>query len=68
MRVLGFRAILIVLVVATQLVLGAFVLNAQDEAENPFNPVELVEIAEMLGEATADADAASRVYGPSCRR
>jgi ribose transport system substrate-binding protein len=64
MKVSGFRSFLVVLLIGILLTQGVFVLSAQDEEEevNPFSPVELIEIADTLAAATADANVSQYSY------
>ena len=57
-----FRSALIVLLVTMFLTQGFVIAQDEEEEPNPFEPVELVEIAEMLNEATADADPTQYSY------
>lgn len=63
MKLVRFRNLLIALIIFAVLSQGIFAVVAQDnEEENPFNPVELVEIAALLRDATADADPSQYSY------
>lgn len=62
MKVRRLRNVLMVFLACFLFVQGVFPTVAQDEEENPFNPTELVEIADLLREATADADASQYSY------
>ena len=57
------RTMMIAFVIVVLLALSVFGVGAQTDAENPFTPVELIEIADMLRAATSDADSGSYSYG-----